>query len=83
MALSDRLNHPPVASFHGIPCSIGNLLNTLEGDELAAFRHMLDTPAQWNATAIYNAVRDEGLEIGRQSINRHRRGACRCYKAAA
>jgi hypothetical protein len=38
---------------------------------------------EWNATAIYDAVRDEGYEIGRQSINRHRRGACRCYRDAA
>jgi hypothetical protein len=81
MALSSRLNQPP-RSVHGSPCSIGTLLATLTGGELEAFKTMLGS-TEWNATAIYDAVRDEGYEIGRQSINRHRRGACRCYRDAA
>lgn len=83
MALSDKLNAPTPPSPHGLPCSIGALLDQLEGDEKAALEHMLATPAVWNATRLYDAVRDEGYTIGRQSVNRHRRRACRCYKDAA
>lgn len=81
MALSDRLAAPPT-TFHGTPCSIGALLDTLEGDELTAFQQMLGSKA-WNATMIYDACRDEGHTIGRQSVNRHRAGRCRCFKDAA
>jgi hypothetical protein len=79
MALSERT---PPASIHGTPCSVGTLLGTLNGAELDAFKTML-TSSEWNATAIYDAVRDEGYAIGRQSINRHRGKRCRCYKDAA
>lgn len=81
MALSDRLSTPR-PSFHGTPCSIGTLLDQLDGDELAAFKTMLES-RDWNATMVYDACRDEGYVIGRQSVNRHRRGACRCFPRAA
>ena len=81
MALADRLDTPR-PSFHGIPCSIGALLDSLEGDELAAFKHMLGS-SNWTATMVYDACTAEGHVIGRQSVNRHRRGACRCYRDAA
>lgn len=79
MALADRT--PPRPST-GLPCSIGALLDRLHGDELDAFRQMLGTPENrgWSATAIYDAVRDEGYDIGLQSINRHRGRKCRCFR---
>lgn len=82
MALADHT--PPVAST-GLPCSVGALLDRLEGDELAAFKTMLGTPEQrgWPATAIYDAVREEGYEIGLQSVNRHRGRKCRCFRSVA
>jgi len=79
MSLAKRVQEPPVRTY-GMPCSIGNLLNTLEGDELAAFKVMLGTPDKpgWDASAIFDAVTAEGYAIGRQSINRHRGRKCRC-----
>ena len=79
MALADRLTEPP-APIHGTPCSVGVLLDTLEGAELEAFKAMLGTPEQrgWSQDAIYTALTDEGYRVGRQSINRHRGGRCRC-----
>lgn len=78
MALADK---KPPKSRHGLPCSIGELLNTLEGTELAAFNAMLGTPENrgWSATAIWQTCRDEGYEIGLQSVNRHRGRKCRCF----
>ena len=82
MALAD---HTPPEPTTGLPCSVGSLLDRLEGDELAAFLTMLGTPERrgWAATAIYDAVRTEGYEVGLQSINRHRGRKCRCYRSAA
>ena len=81
MALADKLSTPP-PTFHGLPCSIGALLDQLDPDERGALQKMLDSTA-WNATMIYDAVRDEGHQIGRQSINRHRGRKCRCFRDAA
>lgn len=82
MALSERVTTPPPAPTHGTPCSIGALLDTLEEAERAALKAML-YDLGWNATQVYDALRDEGYTVGRQSINRHRREACRCFKDAA
>lgn len=82
MSLADRT--PPTPST-GLPCSVGALLTRLDGTELAAFQSMLGTPEQrgWSATAIYDAVRAEGYDIGLQSVNRHRGRKCRCFRDAA
>lgn len=81
MALADKLTAPP-PPIHGLPCSIGALLDSLDGTERTALQAMLDSTS-WNATMIYDAVRDEGHMIGRQSINRHRGRKCRCFRDAA
>ena len=85
MALSERINQGRPAPTHGYPCSVGALLDTLEGDELAAFKTMLGTREKrgWSATDIYAAVTAEGHTIGLQTINKHRGGNCRCAKAAS
>lgn len=82
MALADRITTQPRAVVHGLPCSIGALLATLEGDERAALHAML-YDLGWNAGQVYDALRDEGYAVGRQSINRHRGEKCRCFKDAA
>lgn len=84
MALADKVNQPtPV--MHGKPCSVGVLLETLEGDELEALKTMLGTPEKhgWTASQIYDALVSEGYEVAYQTIGRHRGGRCRCVKAAA
>lgn len=84
MALADRLdrrNRPTT----GLPCSIGTLLAKLDGAELDALNTMLGTPERrgWSAAEIYDVLTAEGYEVGRQSINRHRGGRCRCTQDAA
>ena len=84
MALSDRLNQRPTST-HGKPCSVGKLLDELDGAELDALQTMLGTPEQrgWAEGEIYDALIAEGYVVGRQSINRHRGGRCRCNQGAA
>jgi hypothetical protein len=36
----------------------------------------------WSEGEIYDALLAEGYVVGRQSINRHRGGRCRCERAA-
>lgn len=84
MSLSERIKTQP-SRISGYDCSVGRLLNTLEGEELSALIHMLGTPEKrgWSQSDIYDALIGEGHEVGRQTINRHRAGGCRCFKAGA
>jgi hypothetical protein len=82
MALADKIAAPPPPTVHGLPCSIGSLIAQLDGPELAALNTML-YDLGWNAGQVYDALRDEGYAVGRQSINRHRGRKCRCFKDAA
>ena len=78
MALSDRIAAPEYAT-HGKPCSVGVLLDTLTGKELAALEEILASRA-WSQAMVWKALTDEGYEVGMQSINRHRGGKCRCAR---
>jgi hypothetical protein len=84
MALADRISDAP-QPMHGTPCSVGTLLETLDGTELDALRTMLGTPEArgWSASSIYDALVAEGHKVGYQQINKHRGGKCRCVQAAA
>lgn len=78
MALSDRIANPEYA-LHGKPCSVGALLETLDGAELAALKQILADRA-WSQAMVWKALTDEGYEVGLQSVNRHRGGKCRCTR---
>lgn len=78
MGLADRIQAPERAT-HGLPCSVGVLLQTLTGDELDALNHILAS-REWSQAMVWKALTDEGYEVGMQSINRHRGGKCRCAK---
>lgn len=84
MALADKIKHQP-ATRTGLPCSVGALLDQLEGDEHHALLVMLGNTEQrgWPAGHIYDALVDEGHVVALQSINRHRGGRCRCTKDAS
>lgn len=82
MALKDRVaEHTSVDSC----CSLGRLLDELDGDELAALKVMLGTPDAWGWTApeIYEALKLEGYAVGFKVINKHRGGKCQSSRGAA
>ncbi len=57
-------------------CSLGRLLETLDGDELEALKTMLGTPDNWGLSApeIYEDLKAEGHTVGFKVINKHRGG---------
>ena len=85
MALADRINQQPTTPLPGPRCSVGVLIEQLDGEELDALNTMLGTPERrgWTEGQIYDALTAEGYQVGRQTINRHRGGRCGCTKAAA
>lgn len=78
MSLADKLDEAPRRK-HGLPCSVGALEDNLDGKEADALYAMLYTLG-WSATRVYDTLHAEGYEVGRQTINRHRSRACRCFQ---
>jgi hypothetical protein len=79
MALADRIKDGPKRRPSGMPCSVGELeerlKGTTEGDALHAMLYELG----WSQERIYADLRAEGHDVGKQTINRHRARACRCF----
>lgn len=82
MSLSARLDNPPPPGITGLPCSVGALRQELPTDEQAALDRML-YDLGWSATRVLTALTEEGYKVGHQTINKHRRGLCRCGKDGA
>lgn len=79
MPLAERVQSEPQRRPTGLPCSVGKLLDTLEGDELAALNAML-YELGWSQSRIVEALEDEGHPVGAQTPNRHRSRSCRCFQ---
>ena len=77
MGLTERLATTPERR-HGLPCSVGALRDRLDPEEAEALDQMLWV-LNWPASRIYEALAEEGHEVGRQTIGRHRARACRCF----
>jgi hypothetical protein len=85
MALSDRRAAGPPPVVHGTPCSVATTLSALPPKERDALKYMLDTKDNtgrhaWSERALWLDLKAEGIDVGMQSIGRHRRLVCRCGK---
>jgi len=92
MSLADRAKtkHDVI---HGLNCSVGALIDSLDGDELAALQQImygrpgLTEPKRphkgWTEQQVFDAVTAEGYMVAKSQINEHRGKRCRCYRAAA
>jgi hypothetical protein len=63
----------------GGTCEVTLLLRDLSDEEAAAFQAVLDDVRR-EGTAISRALKRKGIDLPASSINRHRRGGCRCQK---
>jgi hypothetical protein len=88
MSLAERLSQAP-GSNAGLPCKIGSLLrgNQLSKEDQAKLAEVLDVPfgapGRLPNTTIAGILRDEGFDVGDSAVNKHRRGACRCFGSNA
>ena len=78
MALKDSLAAPPNQAVRGFPCSTGELLKTLQGDDLRSFERAL-ADFRYTARYIVEAVRADGHLIAEGSLRKHRASRCRCF----
>jgi len=58
-------------------CTTHTVLSVLEGQDADDLRTAIADDAI-TAAAIARALNQRGIEIGQESIQRHRRGACAC-----
>lgn len=85
MSLSDRLEKVASSNRPGLPCRLGSLLqgNELPPKEKEYLQKILDVklddPSRIPTTAIAEALRQEGHDMGIAAVRRHRRRECRCY----
>lgn len=75
MGLADVLATPKERARKGPQCLACRLLDTLQGDELAAYKAALDNPA-WEASALAKELRAEGYDVSDYGLQRHRRKQC-------
>ena len=62
---------------HGIYCSVGLVLGQLDAERAARLCAALADPLLQHA-AISRTLRKWGVSVGRDSVQRHRNGICRC-----
>ena len=78
MALADRAS-TILKPIHGTPCSVGQLLTTLDAEDVKFLADVLADHIDWSSEKIYALLTADGHDVGRQSIGRHRRHCCRCF----
>ena len=79
MALADRIKDGPKRRPSGMPCSVGELEERLKGTDEGIALHSMLYELGWSQERIYADLRAEGHDVGKQTINRHRARACRCF----
>lgn len=84
MSLAEKLSHTTPTGA-GLPCKVGSLLQGthLSDEDRLKLAEVLEvpygTPGRLPNTTIAAALREEGFDIGDAAVNKHRRGACRCF----
>lgn len=85
MSLSDRLSKISEESGN-VACKLGALLtgNKLTQKEKTQLEEILavpiDDPTRVSHSALSIILREEGYDISKSSIDRHKRKACPCYR---
>lgn len=74
MGLADALSTPKRAA-KGPQCLACRLLETLQGDDLAAYRAALASKA-WESKALAKELRAAGYDVSDYGLQRHRRNDC-------
>jgi hypothetical protein len=77
MSLSDKLAQPKSTNAR---CSIGVLISDVTdlADKAALIKALRDP--SWGHKALQRVLLTEGHEVSLRSLERHRRGECKCLK---
>lgn len=73
MSLADRLPEPQIKG-----CKVSTIMGALDEDDRATLTRVLAKDSGYSNRKIIAALRAEGQQIGRTTIQEHRAGACNC-----
>lgn len=76
-SLLDNLADPNYRPRRGPNCSIALIVSTLDPDTAELFHAAMDNPYA-PGTEIAKAMAERGYQMPAHSLQRHRRGECRC-----
>jgi|CryBogDrversion2_4_1035264.scaffolds.fasta_scaffold12740_3 hypothetical protein len=63
----------------GFACSVDTALKAMNKDEQEAFQSALNNKAV-ASTALWDLLNSNGYKVGKETIYKHRRKGCRCFK---
>ncbi len=78
MSLRQTLEAEKAASRKGPLCGVAVVESRLDPDDLAALREFLADRDNVTTAAITRALASDGHRIGKNTVERHRRGECAC-----
>lgn len=78
MSLRQTLEAEKAASRKGPPCGMSVVEARLAPDDLAALREYLADRDNVTTAAITRALAADGHRVGKNTVERHRRGECIC-----
>lgn len=81
MSLAAALEAEKAASRKGPLCGIAKVQATLDPADLKALDGYLADRDGITSAVIYRALRAEGHTVGKNTIERHRKGECHCGRA--
>lgn len=67
---------PPVSR----NCKIARILSELEAKDKQILTTALADRDKWGSLTLSRALRSRGIDLSDNTINKHRRGECRCGK---
>lgn len=59
-------------------CKVGRVLESLDANDASILNAALADSAKWSTNALHLALRQKGIDLGYQSLYRHRRLSCNC-----
>ena len=66
---------PPKKNF---TCRIRTVMSNLEPKDAKILAEAVADSINWRANTLSRALKQRGIEIGQESIRRHRDGSCSC-----
>lgn len=59
-------------------CKVMSVMESLDSADREILWHAVKDTAKWSTHGLHVALRQKGVEIGYQSLYRHRAGTCSC-----
>jgi hypothetical protein len=78
MSLKDSLAAEKAASRKGPPCSFEGIFARLDKADADALTAYLADRENITTTVILRALQAEGITVGQNTVQRHRKGICTC-----